>query len=259
MMGNTYHNLRVRFEEDICFVQIYRPDINNAIDDSLVGELAEVLDRCDSSAKILVLEGLPEAFCLGADFKQIQFRSEADTPPERQDPGPLYDLWYRLTAGPYVTVAHVRGRVNAGGVGFVAACDVVLSEDKASFSLSELLFGLMPACVFPFLVRRIGFARAHYLTLMTQPIAAQRALEWGLVDACEEDSANLLRKHLLRLRRLSKEAVARYKSYTVALDDKLITSRMPAIAANIEVFGNLDNLKNIERFVETGRFPWEVA
>ncbi|MBM3094035.1 enoyl-CoA hydratase/isomerase [Ensifer sp. T173] len=254
-MTEIYRNLRVRFEDDLCFVQIYRPDTNNAIDEHLVIEIIDVLDQCETAVKILVLEGLPEAFCLGADFKQLQF---GDTPTP-QDPGPLYDLWYRLATGPYVTIAHVRGRVNAGGVGFVAACDVVLSDDKASFSLSELLFGLMPACVFPFLVRRIGFARAHYLTLMTQPVTAQRALEWGLVDACEEDSANLLRKHLLRLRRLSKDAVARYKRYAVALDDKLMTSRMPAIAANVEVFGNSDNLKNIERFVDTGRFPWEAA
>ena len=95
-----------------------------------------------------------------------------------------------------MSIAHVRGKANAGGIGFVAACDIVLADSAAVFSLSELLFGLMPACVLPFLVRRIGFAKANAMTLSTQPVGVQVAREWGLVDAFEENSDNLLRKHL---------------------------------------------------------------
>jgi polyketide biosynthesis enoyl-CoA hydratase PksH len=257
LLNNAYQTIRVRFEEDIGFVQIHRPESNNAINDRLVEELGHALQACEAHAKVAVLEGLPEVFCSGADFKEIHARSEDECASREQDPGPLYDLWHRLASGPCITVAHVRGRANAGGIGFVAACDIVLSEDKAAFSLSELLFGLMPACVLPFLVRRVGFAKANYMTVTTQPIPADQARQWGLVDACEENSENLLRKHLLRLRRLNKDGIARYKRYASRLDDALRASRPKALEANVEVFSDPDNLRKIGRYVKTGKFPWE--
>lgn len=256
--NRAWQTIRVRFEEDVCFLQIHRPDVSNAINTQLTEELTEALRLCEPVAKIVVLEGLPEVFCSGADFKELQTRFESGSGPPEQDPRPLYELWYRLASGPCISVAHVRGRANAGGVGFVAACDVVLSEEKATFSLSELLFGLMPACVLPFLIRRMGFAKANYLTLLTQPITAKQAEEWGLVDACEANSENLLRKQLLRLRRLRKETIGRYKRYASTLDDALSAARPKALQANLEVFSDTENLQKIARYVRTGQFPWEA-
>lgn len=258
IVNASFETIRVRLEEDICFIQIHRPESNNAINNRLIEELTDALGSCEDDAKVVVLEGLPQVFCSGADFKEIQIRLEDGRPNQAQSPEPLYDLWYRLASGPFISVAHVRGRANAGGVGFVAACDIVLSEEKAAFSLSELLFGLMPACVMPFLVRRVGFAKANYLTLMTQPIPGKQAMEWGLVDVCEENSENLLRKQLLRLRRLGKDGITRYKRYASGLDNALETSKSRALEANVEVFSDPENLSRIARYVKTGKFPWEA-
>jgi len=259
ILNNTmiYETLRVRFEEDICFVQIYRPEANNTISDRLIEEFTSVLDLCENRAKIVVIEGLPEVFCFGADFQMIQKSLENEIQIQDQNPEPLYNLWLKMSLGPYITIAHVRGKANAGGIGFVASCDIVLCEEKAIFSLSELLFGLMPACVLPFLIRRIGFSKANYMTLMTQPISAKQAHEWGLVDAYEVNSENLLRKHLLRLSRISKEGISRYKRYIKSLDELLVQSKMKALEANIEVFSDQDNLLKIAQFVKTKKFPWE--
>ena len=256
-MTKTYETIRVRFEDDVWFIQIHRPEANNAINDCLIEELSEVISLCQDSAKIIVLEGLPDVFCFGADFKEIQKNLEKNNLHQQQNPEPLYNLWLQLAFGPFITIAHVQGKTNAGGVGFVAACDVVLCDEKAVFSLSELLFGLMPACVLPFLIRRMGFSKANYMTLMTQPISAKQAQEWGLVDACEEKSDNLLRKYLLRLRRLSKTGISAYKRYVSTLDEALAKSKPQALEANIEVFSNQNNLEKIVRYVKTGQFPWE--
>jgi 3-carboxymethyl-3-hydroxy-acyl-[acp] dehydratase len=153
----------------------------------------------------------------------------------------------------------VRGKANAGGIGFVAASDIVLADDTAQFSLSELLFGLYPACVLPFLVRRVGFQKANYLTLMTQPISAKLACEWGLVDALEPVSEVLLRRHLQRLRRLSKTAIRRYKTYVSRISVPLQDLRSAAVAANREILSDASNLQAITQYVEQGIFPWEKA
>jgi polyketide biosynthesis enoyl-CoA hydratase PksH len=249
--------LRVRFASEVCTVQLHRPNDGNTICDRMVQELTLVLDQCEESAKVVVVEGLPEVFCLGADFNEIE-RGHAGTRHSRAlDPEPLYELWLRLAFGPYISVAHVMGRTNAGGVGFVAACDVALGDESATFSLSELLFGLMPACVLPFLARRTGPAKAHYMTVTTQPVTATQACAWGLLDACESHSDALLRKQLVRLQRLSKLAIARHKRYMSELDSTLHAAKAKALRANAAVFGDEQNLQNIVRYVRSGQFPWE--
>ncbi|MFP5391014.1 MAG: enoyl-CoA hydratase/isomerase [Gammaproteobacteria bacterium] len=252
----AWSSVQVRADGEVCYLRLHRPHANNTIDDTLVAECAAVLDECSGWAKIVVLEGQSEVFCFGADLKQF---NGARTQRDRVDAGAqaLYDLWLRFKRGPFVSIAHVRGKANAGGVGFAAACDLVLCDEAATFSLSELLFGLVPACVLPFLIDRVGRARAHALTLMTQPLCARQALEWGLADGCAENSDLLLRNHLRRLRLLPRDGIARYKRYIGTLDGFLEQSRPAAVACNVEAFSDPVNLGRIERYASTGKFPWE--
>ncbi|WP_139492058.1 enoyl-CoA hydratase/isomerase [Brevibacillus dissolubilis] len=252
----NYQTIQVRFQESICYIRLYRPEANNTINDRLIEEMHHVLALCEEAATVVVLEGLPEVFCFGADFDGI-YNELVSGNRTAQSQEPLYDLWLKLATGPFITISHVRGKVNAGGVGFVAASDIVVADETAHFSLSELLFGLFPACVLPFLVRRIGHQNAHYLTLMTQPITVQQAHTWRLVDAYEANSEVLLRKHLVRLRRLSKSAVQRYKRFSAELNDLLYQSKGLALASNQEVFADPQNQEGIIRYVQTGQFPWE--
>ncbi|MNK45059.1 putative polyketide biosynthesis enoyl-CoA hydratase PksH [compost metagenome] len=252
----NYQTLQVRYQGPICFIRFHRPEANNTINDRFVQECLDILTICEDTANVVVLEGLPEVFCFGADFQELQ-EKWSSRPNEIHDPEPLYRVWLKLALGPYVSVAHVRGKVNAGGIGFVAASDIVLADETAQFSLSEMLFGLYPACVLPFLTRRVGFQRAHYLTLTTQQISAPQAAAWGLVDAYEAQSDGLLRKHLLRLRRLSKTGITSYKAYAASLDDGLQSAKVQALNANKMMFSEPRNQEGIMRYVNTGKFPWE--
>lgn len=251
-----YQTLHVRFQGNICFLQLYRPQANNTISDQLIEECRQVLSACEESITVVVLEGLPEVFCFGADFQEMHDTAASGLPAEH-DPEPLYNLWLQLATGPYITIAHVRGKANAGGIGFVSACDIVLADQTAVFSLSELLFGLFPACVLPFLIRRVGLQKAHYLTITTQPVTVQQAYTWHLVDAYEEQSTALLRKHLQRLRRLPKTGIIQYKRYLSQLDNNLQQSKALALEANREMFSNSQTLEGIFQFVQHGQFPWE--
>jgi len=252
-----YQTLRVRYEAQMCFLQLYRPDADNTISRTLIDECMDVLTQCEGQVTTVVLEGLPHVFCMGADFRAIHDRVD-DGSREQGGAEQMYRLWLKLATGPYVTVAHVQGKANAGGLGFVAACDIVLAKADVQFSLSEMLFGLFPACVMPFLARRVGLQRAHYLTLMTKPIDAAQALSWGLADSVDADSEKLLRLHLRRLRCLSKPAIAEYKKYASELGGQLLAAMPRAVAANEAMFSNRATLETIHRYVETGRLPWET-
>lgn len=251
----NYQALRVQWKDKMCFIQLYRPDARNTINTLMVEELYEVLTLCEDRINVIVLEGLPEVFCFGADFKEISSAGNSNASINNSEK--LYEVWVKLAAGPYITIAHVKGKVNAGGIGFVAASDIVLADHTAEFSLSELLFGLFPACVLPFLIRRIGYQKAHYLTIMTQPVSVLKAFEWGLVDAYEEKSDSLLRRHLLRLERLPKSGISEYKNYMNQLYDKLSGDKETAIEANHKMFSDPQNIDWIDQFTTKGKFPWE--
>jgi len=251
-----YKTLQVSWDKGVCRVRLDRPEARNAIDGQMIRELDEVFSLCEGQGTtppvgLLVLEGGPSVFCAGGDFQAVAEASEV------ADPAPLYGLWQRMAEGPFVSVCVVRGRVNAGGMGFVAAADIVLADRSATFSLSELLFGIFPACVLPFLARRIGLQRAHYLTLMTRPFSVEEAATWGLVDAVDDDGEALLRRHLLRLHRLSPAAIARYKTYLGQLAGQLEALKPAALAANRALFDDPEVQHNIRRYVGEGKFPWE--
>ncbi|AJY31869.1 putative polyketide biosynthesis enoyl-CoA hydratase pksH [Burkholderia thailandensis 34] len=254
-----YSTIEVEIDANVGYLTLHRPGAGNAIDATLVAECAHALERLARDASVVVLRGDAQTFCNGADFGALAAAAagEPAAGPAEFDPAPLYALWTQLLRGPFVSIAYVEGRANAGGLGFVSACDIALAGPRAQFGLSELLFGLLPACVLPFLIRKVGWQRAHYMTLMTRPFDAAQACEWGLVDARDEHPERLLRAHLARLRRLPRAGVERYKRYASQLDGLVERARDAALALNREAFADACNLAAIRSFVEHGRMPWE--
>lgn len=245
--------------DGVCVATIHSAGGRNTITPRLVRDLEVVLERCGGAVSVLVLEGNEHTFCAGADFAAVADR-RADAPGGGSDePEKLYDLWLGLSLAPFVVVSHVRGRANAGGIGLVAASDLVLAQSGAVFSLSELLFGLYPALVLPFLARRTGWQAAHTMTLTTAPVAAPQAKGLGLVDDHSEDSARLLKRHLRRLRLIPAGAVGAYKAYMAGLGPDLVALRDPAGAANRAMFADPVTVGRITRFQADGVYPWEAV
>jgi methylglutaconyl-CoA hydratase len=88
----------------------------------------------------------------------------------------------RIATCPKPTVARVQGAALGGGVGLVAACDVAIAADSASFSVSEAKFGILPAVIGPYVTNAVGRRQALRLALTTARIGAAEALAMGLVQ-----------------------------------------------------------------------------
>lgn len=246
-MGST--SLKATFENGVVTLCLDRPEAGNVIDAALIAALNTALDRVErEGAGSVVLRGRDGVFCTGADFSGAA-PVDADA---------LYALWQRLVSGPFVSISAVSGRVNAGGVGFVAACDIVLCDQTASFALSEMLFGIFPACVHPFLAQRIGHKRASHMALTTGSINAEQACNWGLVDAVADDLETLLAQHLRRVFRLDADAIGRYKNYLSRVEGADIDAARPlAVATNRALFADPQIRRNIDRYTSEMKFPWE--
>ena len=243
-------------------IAIHRPESRNALNGALLQELNAALDVAEQTVgcHAVVIEGEDGVFCTGMDFREM-LRPDSFADAERMEAlDTLYiDTLRRISLSPRAIIAHVDGQVMAGGVGLVAACDLVVATERSQFSLSEALWGLLPACVAPYLIRRVGFQKAYRLTLTSQTVDAREALQMNLVDQVCEDSEDALRRNLIRLCRLDETTVRDMKAYFRKM--WLIDASMERTAVD-EITRLLLQPRvreNIGNFVKYRRFPWEKA
>lgn len=257
LVTEAYETILVQTLRGVLEIQINRPEAENSINDQLLNELknAIVAVELDSSIKVVVLKGNSNHFCTGMDFQAVS--DQRDDAVFEDDPDKYYDLLKLFASSSKIVISKVEGKVNAGGIGLIAASDIVLADDKSMFSLSEALFGLIPACVMPFLIRRLGHHKAQWMAMTTQTINAQRAYEIGLVDEYSEKVSDLVRRNLLRLTRLDPKTIKTLKNYMSKL--WIIDETTKRVAVNeITTLMNSEVVKsNIKNFVEKGIFPWD--
>lgn len=256
-VDNRYSTILVRQQREVLHIQLNRPEQHNSINAVMANELLEVLENLKQNAevKIIVLSGNENQFCTGMDFEAVA--NQQNEALMNQQPDQYYNVLKAISEIDKVVIAKVEGKVNAGGIGLVAASDIVIANSQATFGLSEALFGLLPACVMPFLIQRTGPQKAKWMTLITLGITAQRAYEIGLVDEVTDEVDNLIRKNILRLSRLETNTIQEIKSYTAKLwiiNDETKTVAVSKLQSLIE---SEIVQKNIKNFVEKGEYPWE--
>lgn len=235
-----------------------RPAAGNTLNAALMDGLHVALDRleADDGLSMLAVRGRDGVFCDGMDFVEATATEVADTAALRARVAPFWTLLARFGHCPKTVVAVVDGRASAGGLGLAAAADLVLATPRASFLLSELMFGLVPATIAPFLVRRIGWQPSLRLTLTAQRIDAAEARSLGLVDELADDADDALRRLLLKVDRMAPGAVAAAKRYFQDLapfDAETERRALDAICAQI---ADPAVMEGIRRFVAGEGLPW---
>ena len=112
----------------------------------------------------------------------------------------LAELFYIMYNLPQPTIARVNGHAIGGGTGLVAVCDIVIASETAKFSLSEVKLGLVPACISPYVLKRIGERGCRELFLTGERIDAHKAKEYGLVNyVTQEDNLDNYIQDLVQL------------------------------------------------------------
>lgn len=230
-------------------------DRQNALDGALIEQLHRMLDRAeaDPGCRMIVLSGQPAVFCTGMDFGEVA-RSNGEVP----DPGGerFFELLRRFTTMPKLVVSVVDGRVSGGGVGLVAASDLVLATERATFGLPEALWGLLPCSVLPFIMRRTGFQPAYAMTLTTQPLDVTAALACHLVDQLDRDGTALFRL-AARVSKVDSSVIGAAKRYVDRLAPLPADVGTLAATEFARLLAQPSVRTRISNFVATRRLPWE--
>jgi len=176
-------------EAGILTLMLNRPEVGNALSPELVGAMEDALGRAasDPAVRVVVVCGAGKHFSAGADLNYMKSMRGAGHAANVADALRTQRLFAGLAELPKPVVARVRGAARGGGVGLVAAADVVVAANEASFAFTEVRLGIIPAMISPFVLARIGAARARRLFLTAETFDAEQAEAWGLVDHAVPD------------------------------------------------------------------------
>ncbi|MEW5902524.1 MAG: enoyl-CoA hydratase/isomerase family protein [Acidobacteriota bacterium] len=184
MADKKYETILAEKRGQTVWLWLNRPQVHNAFNAAMIRELAEAFEnaRTDDSVRIVILSGVGESFCAGADLNWmreiIRFSYEQNLRESRE----LAALLRAIYALPKPAIARVNGTVIGGGNGLFSACDLAIASERAKFGLSEVKIGLIPAAISPYIVKRIGESEARALFLTGERFDASRALALGLVN-----------------------------------------------------------------------------
>jgi methylglutaconyl-CoA hydratase len=168
----------------VATITLDSPRNRNALSAAVRSQLARAIDAAtgDDAVRVLVLTHLGPVFCSGMDLKE-----EATAAPGRQGVRELPAILRRIMRCPKPVVARVGGPARAGGIGIMAAADIVLAAPTASFAFSEVRIGLIPAVITVPVLHRVAPFAARELLLTGEVFDAALAERIGLVNVVADD------------------------------------------------------------------------
>lgn len=187
-----YKTVILEKEDMLATITLNRPDVNNAFDLPMMGEIDDVINDVsqDANIRVVIITGAGKAFCAGGDVSYLGTLIEDRAAFSRTTIGdavrrvgtmPTTVLKIRNMMKP--VIAAVNGMAAGGGVGLALACDMRIASDKARFSTIFIKRGVIPDCAASFnLPRLVGMAKACELVLTGSVISAQEAERIGLVN-----------------------------------------------------------------------------
>lgn len=171
-------------ERGIATVTLNNPEKHNAFDDDVIALLTETFERIkvDSNVRVMVLASTGKSFSAGADLSWMKRMASYSCEDNLKDANALANMLYTLNHMPMPVIGKIQGAAFGGAVGLASCCDIVIAADRASFCLSEVKLGLIPATISPYVVGAIGLKACRRYFVTAERFFADKAQQLGLVD-----------------------------------------------------------------------------
>jgi methylglutaconyl-CoA hydratase len=166
-------------------VTLNRPEVRNAFNEQLIADLTAFAQAVptDGSVRVVILQGAGASFCAGADLQWMSRMAGYSREENITDATTAAQMFLALDSLPVPVIGRVHGAALGGGAGLAAVCDVVVASDEAVFGFTEVLLGILPAMISPYVVRKIGVSAAREWCLSGARFSAAQAKAMGLVHA----------------------------------------------------------------------------
>ena len=171
-------------DKGVATVTLNNPDKHNAFDDQIITTLTECFEHIASRSdiKVMVLASNGKSFSAGADLGWMKRMAGYSYEQNLEDANALAKMLHALNFLPQPVIGKIQGAAFGGAVGLASCCDIVLASEKASFCLSEVKLGLIPATISPYVVNALGLKASRRYFMTAERFFATKAQELGLVD-----------------------------------------------------------------------------
>ncbi len=168
----------------VATVTMNRPEKHNAFDDGVIAELTAAFASLAAKpeVRLMVLAAEGKSFSAGADLGWMKRMAGYSYEDNLRDAGGLAQMLFTLDTLPMPTIARVQGAAFGGAVGLVSCCDVAIGSPRASFCLSEVKIGLIPATISPYVVAAMGQRAARRYSISAERFSAETAAQLGLLS-----------------------------------------------------------------------------
>ena len=170
-------------ERGVATLTLNRPDKHNALSADLIADLTDAARRLgrDPAVRVVVLTGAGKSFCAGGDLNWMKAQIAASAATRAAEAKKLAMMLQALNTLPKPLIGAVQGNAFGGGVGMASVCDVAIGVTGAKFGLTETRLGLIPATIGPYVIARMGEARARRVFMSARLFDAAEAVELGIL------------------------------------------------------------------------------
>ncbi|MFZ6816344.1 enoyl-CoA hydratase/isomerase family protein [Undibacterium sp. Rencai35W] len=257
-----YQSLQLNRLAAIATVTLNRPDVRNAFNETTIAEITQVFRELDADATIraVVLAANGPAFCAGADLNWMKKMAGYSHAENIADAGQLAEMLRTIYTCSKPVVAKVQGDCYAGGMGLVAACDIVVSADGANYCLSEVKLGLIPATISPYVIKAMGESAARRYFITAERFSAAEAHRIGFVhelvsaETLDEKVAEIVKSLVSN----SPNAVRQAKRLVQEVASRELTGEL--IAATVEGIAHIraseEGREGVRSFLEKRKPGW---
>lgn len=182
----TYKTIEFSIENKIGTIVLNRPDIHNAFNETMIEEIIDCFEEIEkqdyNTLRVVILKGKGKSFCAGADLKWMKGVANYTYQENYLESYKLSMCFNAVYSCKFPTIALVHGAAIGGANGLLAACDFVLAHKNTVFSLSEVKIGIVPACISPYVMKRVGEFRSKELMLTGMRFNGKEAQAAGLAN-----------------------------------------------------------------------------
>jgi methylglutaconyl-CoA hydratase len=178
-----YETIEAGLRNKVLTVWLNRPDVHNAFNETMLREVTDCFETLDPDQVLcVVLRGRGKSFCAGVDLHWMKSVAENSYEVNYQESLLLSKCFYTIYTCPVPTIAMVHGVALGGANGLLSACDLAYCSHDATFSLSEVKIGIIPACISPYVIKRVGEFGTRELMLTGRRIGGKEAESFRLVN-----------------------------------------------------------------------------
>ncbi len=247
--------------DGVLHVRLNRPDVHNAFHPTLIGELQATFVAAgqDSSTRAVLLSGNGKSFSAGADIAWMREAGDADYQANLAGAERMAAMFHAIFDCPKPVVASIHGAALGGGTGLAAAVDIAIASETATFGFTEVRLGIVPAVIAPYVIDKVGAAKARALFLTGERFRGREAERIGLVfRACPPEALeDTVEQCLVELGRGGPLAQHEAKRLATSLGVRNPATEQAACAALIARLRGTDEAKEgLGAFLEKRSANW---